>query len=86
MRLLIALAIFLAAVTLDSRREAAAQWCAYYDAYTYTCGFVSFNQCLATISGVGGSCRQDYQHRPARADDRRQPPPSQGERPRGNRY
>jgi hypothetical protein len=31
-------------------------WCARYDWTTYNCGFVSFNQCLATISGVGGRC------------------------------
>jgi uncharacterized protein DUF3551 len=86
MRLLLALAIVSAALALDARREAAAQWCAYYDAYTYTCGFVSFNQCLATVSGVGGVCRQDYQYRPPRADDRREPLPAQRERPRGERY
>jgi hypothetical protein len=31
-------------------------WCARYDWTTYNCGFVSFNQCLATTSGVGGRC------------------------------
>ena len=31
-------------------------WCARYDWTTYNCGFVSYNQCLATISGVGGRC------------------------------
>ncbi|MGE0752479.1 MAG: DUF3551 domain-containing protein [Variibacter sp.] len=32
-------------------------WCAYYDPYTYNCGFTSYEQCLATVSGVGGTCR-----------------------------
>ena len=31
-------------------------WCARYDWTTSNCGFVSFNQCLATTSGVGGRC------------------------------
>jgi hypothetical protein len=79
MRFLLALALLLGALVLDARREAAAQWCAYYDAYTYTCGFVSFNQCLATISGVGGVCRRDYDYRPPLREDRRSPPPRRGE-------
>jgi hypothetical protein len=86
MRLLLALAIVLAAVALDARRQAAAQWCAYYDAYTYTCGFVSFNQCLATISGVGGVCRRDHNYREPRRDDRRSLAPSGRGESRGNGY
>ena len=31
-------------------------WCARYDWTTYNCGFVSYAQCRATISGVGGRC------------------------------
>ena len=31
-------------------------WCARYDWSTRNCGFVSFQQCLATISGIGGRC------------------------------
>jgi Protein of unknown function (DUF3551) len=83
MPILFALAVLLALLGLDARREAAAQWCAYYDPYTYTCGFVSFNQCLATVSGVGGFCRRDYQYREPLRDDRRSLPPSRGDRPRG---
>ena len=86
MRVLLAFGLLIAAIALDARREAAAQWCAYYDAYTYTCGFVSFNQCLATISGVGGACRRDYNYQPPRADERRQPPPSRDDRQRRDRY
>jgi Protein of unknown function (DUF3551) len=85
MRTLLALGLLVAALAVDARREAAAQWCAYYDAYTYTCGFVSFNQCLATVSGVGGACRRDYQYREPLRDDRRSPPPRRGE-PRGGGY
>ena len=38
----------------------AAAWCAVYDPSTYNCGFHSYAQCLATIRGVGGYCRQNY--------------------------
>ena len=34
-------------------------WCARYDWSTTNCGFVSFQQCLATISGIGGRCEQN---------------------------
>jgi hypothetical protein len=35
-------------------------WCASYtgrDRGVETCGYVSFQQCLATVHGVGGFCR-----------------------------
>jgi hypothetical protein len=38
-------------------------WCAYYgtpDGVGGTnCGFVSWQQCMATVSGIGGWCRQN---------------------------
>jgi hypothetical protein len=34
-------------------------WCARYDWTTYNCGFVSFQQCLATVSGIGGICERN---------------------------
>src|SRR4051794_39398758 len=60
MRLLLSLAVLLAALAADARTGAnAAPWCAYYDEFTYSCGFSTFQQCLATISGVGGVCRRN---------------------------
>ena len=38
----------------------AAAWCAYYDASTRNCGFHTFEQCRAAISGVGGYCSPNY--------------------------
>ena len=33
------------------------KWCAVYGAYAATnCGFITIEQCRATISGAGGSC------------------------------
>lgn len=34
-------------------------WCAYYNSFhggATNCGFSTYQQCMATISGVGGSC------------------------------
>jgi hypothetical protein len=43
-------------VSANSTGAQAAAWCAYYDFSTYNCGFHTYQQCLATISGVGGYC------------------------------
>jgi hypothetical protein len=32
----------------------------FYDASTYDCGFHSFQQCLATVRGADGWCRQNF--------------------------
>jgi Protein of unknown function (DUF3551) len=75
MRMLFVFGILIILLAIDARREAAARWCVYYDPYTYTCGFVSFNQCLATVTGVGGFCRRDPYSVPPTRYDRRSPPP-----------
>ena len=46
--------LMLAAAPLAQAREY--PWCARYDWTTTNCGFVSLQQCLATISGIGGRC------------------------------
>jgi Protein of unknown function (DUF3551) len=42
-------------------------WCAYYsgspDGPT-NCGFSTFQQCLATISGIGGFCDRNNMYQP----------------------
>jgi hypothetical protein len=49
-------------------KPAAAQnypWCAYYDfafGGATNCGFVTFEQCLATVRGIGGSCGANPQY------------------------
>ena len=47
-------------------------WCARYDWTTSNCGFVSFQQCLATIQGIGGRCEQNPRY---------VPPPQRRKRP-----
>lgn len=39
-------------------------WCARYDWTTSNCGFVSLQQCLATISGIGGRCEPNPRYVP----------------------
>ena len=34
-------------------------WCAHYGNGGRNCGFVSYEQCRATIKGMGGSCRKN---------------------------
>lgn len=43
-------------------------WCAYYamgdDGGGTNCGFVSYEQCMATLSGMGGFCNRNTQYQP----------------------
>jgi len=55
--ILLAMPVGLWASTPAAAREY--PWCARYDWTTTNCGFVSFQQCLATISGIGGRCEQN---------------------------
>jgi hypothetical protein len=38
--------------------QAAGSWCAYYYRGGTNCGFYSFAQCQATVSGIGGYCNR----------------------------
>jgi hypothetical protein len=50
-------------------------WCAYYSGRGFggatNCGFTTFQQCLATVSGIGGFCEQNTQYRPPPGPHRR---------------
>ena len=41
-------------------------WCAFYSApfYATNCGFSTYEQCLATVSGVGGYCQPNTMYVP----------------------
>jgi hypothetical protein len=42
-------------------------WCAYYSGGrggATNCGFISFDQCMATVSGIGGICMRNTQFVP----------------------
>jgi uncharacterized protein DUF3551 len=69
MRLLLFVAAFSVAV-FGLEKPAEAQnypWCAYYSGGRgggENCGFVTFQQCLATVSGIGGFCEPNTQFQP----------------------
>jgi Protein of unknown function (DUF3551) len=50
-------------------------WCALYDAGTdvRNCGFVTYDQCLATVRGIGGFCMVNNTYQPEPGASRRHP-------------
>ena len=67
--LVFALAILAATTALGTRAEAQNYpWCALYSGGSMgggrNCGFTTFEQCLATISGIGGTCMQNTMYEP----------------------
>jgi hypothetical protein len=56
----------------------AAPWCAWFTGYSYNydCSYFTFEQCLATIRGVGGYCARNVYPEPPRY-----PPPAHRKRP-----
>jgi hypothetical protein len=39
-------------------------WCAYYKNGGTNCGFTTFDQCMATVSGIHGYCARNTQYVP----------------------
>jgi hypothetical protein len=71
---LLVLAAAMVALVADARPGAAREWypwCAQYaDVRAITeCSFMTFEQCQASVSGIGGSCVQNV--RPPPAEPRR---------------
>jgi hypothetical protein len=66
--LLFVLGICVAVIGIGTRAEAQNYpWCAYYGGKEESgtnCGFTTFQQCLDTVSGIGGSCNVNTQYRP----------------------
>ena len=65
--LIVAIGIVGATAALSTRAEAQNYpWCAYYagDFGGENCGFSTYEQCMATISGIGGSCERNTQYVP----------------------
>jgi hypothetical protein len=54
----LAIITFVAAI-LSTGEAQAAPWCAQYSSQGggTNCGFYSFEQCMATVSGTGGFCQ-----------------------------
>ena len=53
-------------------------WCAVYSGRgmggASNCGFSSFEQCMANVSGIGGFCQQNTQYRAPAGPHRRDRP------------
>jgi hypothetical protein len=78
------LAVVAFTTVFDARSGAYAQgaWCSWYDAYTYNCGFYTYEQCLANIQGVGGWCAPNAFYTPRRGQD--DPPPRRKKKTKPN--
>lgn len=72
--MLFVFSIIVVTAGLGSRVEAQNYpWCAVYDMgdSSNNCGFVTRDQCMATVSGIGGFCQQnDWYHPPGGATSR----------------
>jgi hypothetical protein len=69
MRISTLVALMLVTATVFVARPAAAAynlpWCAtYYDSNVVSCSFTSFEQCMASVSGVGGHCTRNILYPP----------------------
>lgn len=66
-------AVALAAATAAISTDAKAQdypWCANYTKGSESCSFVTFDQCMADVSGIGGFCERNTQYHRASAPAR----------------
>ena len=63
---LAALAVVAATAALDGSAQAQNYpWCAIYSAFgARNCGFTTFDQCRATLSGMGGFCNANPMYEP----------------------
>jgi hypothetical protein len=64
----------LATLLVSTVGAQAAPWCAQYGGRGgggTNCGFYSFAQCMAAVSGTGGFCTRNQLENPRRGRDRR---------------
>ena len=57
MRTIVPLLLALVGMSLTSTYADAGAWCATYRRGVSNCGYSSFEQCWATVLGLGGFCR-----------------------------
>jgi hypothetical protein len=57
MRTIVFVSIAFTALALTSTAAGAGTWCASYRRGVENCGYSSYEQCRATVSGLPGSCR-----------------------------
>jgi hypothetical protein len=72
MRTLVVLTGITLAFAFNIACAEAGEWCAWYDAYTYNCGFHTFEQCRATVSGdTAAFCARNVERGSAHDQPRR---------------
>jgi hypothetical protein len=64
MRSLFVLGAIAATVLATAAEAQNYPWCALYKEGAMNCGFTTFQQCLATVSGSGGFCTQNTTYQP----------------------
>src|SRR5581483_8260040 len=74
-----AFAATVSVLLLGASAVPAAPWCAAYRNGSNNCGFYTYEQCLAAVSGVGGFCNRNYEEpeRPAVRRERKSGPKSE---------
>jgi tetratricopeptide (TPR) repeat protein len=83
---ILALCILVIGVMLGSGRQTAAAppWCAAYRNGSTNCGFYTYDQCMASVSGIGGYCNRNYidgdPEKPARKERKVEPAPNRKEK------
>ena len=62
----LALAAFIAAAASTGAHAQNYPWCAVLNMgdNAYNCGFATYQQCMTTISGIGGFCERNTQFQP----------------------
>ncbi len=61
-------AIVLVGAVTSSAQAQSYPWCAVLNVgdLAWNCGFVTREQCMASVSGIGGFCQPNNQYAPAR--------------------
>ena len=71
MRTIVLVLLALAGISLTSTDADAGAWCASYRRGVSNCGYSSYEQCRATVLGLGGFCRPNPFPGTAYGDGRR---------------
>ncbi|MBO0716041.1 MAG: DUF3551 domain-containing protein [Rhizobiales bacterium] len=68
------LGVLVTTIVIAMPARADGPWCAFYDAlYATNCGFHTYEQCLATVSGAGGYCEANTMYVPPPGPSRHHP-------------
>jgi Protein of unknown function (DUF3551) len=72
------LALSFLATTATAAKAQDYPWCANYTKGSTSCSFVTFEQCMADVAGIGGFCERNTSYHPATAPARAKPRASSG--------